>query len=303
MKKFGALKKRYVIILAAVLVVCACCCSPFKTEAQNGSAAYSAEFNISAVPEYSKKPYAEINGNVPFFKTEEISIFSFESYAPLDSLGRCGECIASVGVDLMPTEKRGEIGSVKPSGWHTVRYDGIVEGKYLYNRCHLIGYQLSGENANERNLITGTRYMNTEGMLPFENKVSEYVKKTKNHVMYRSTPVFEGENLLAKGVLLEALSVEDNGKGLKFCVFCYNVQPGINIDYLTGESKKAGAEEEKSEEKGETTFVINKNTKKFHLNTCKNLKDIKPKNKKDTDMTAEELKKAGYSPCRICNPK
>lgn len=303
MKKFIFLKKRIIPFLAAVLVVCASCCSPFKTDVQNGSAAYAAEFNISAVPEYSGKPYAEINNNTPFFKPEEISFISFESYAPLDSLGRCGACIASVGTDLMPTQKRGEIGKIKPSGWHTVRYDDLVDGKYLYNRCHLIGYQLSGENANERNLITGTRYMNTEGMLPFENKVCEYVKKTKNHVMYRSTPVFEGENLLARGVLLEAYSVEDKGKGIKFCVFCHNVQPGIEIDYLTGESQISGVAETKNEEKSETTFIINKNTKKFHLPDCKNIKAAKEKNKKSTSQTAAELKKSGYSPCRICNPK
>ena len=161
---------------------------------------------------------------------------SSESYSKLDRLGRCRTAFACIGTDIMPTEKRGSIGMVKPSGWHTVRYDNLVEGKYLYNRCHLIAYQLSGENANERNLITGTRYMNTEGMLPFENKVADYVRSTKNHVLYRVAPVFKGTELVARGVQMEAYSVEDRGEGICFNVFVYNVQPGIEIDYASGDS-------------------------------------------------------------------
>lgn len=168
---------------------------------------------------------------------EEYTTESFETYSELDALGRCGVAYANISKDLMPTEERGEIGMIKPSGWHTVKYPEVIEDLFLYNRCHLIGYQLSGENANEKNLITGTRYLNVEGMLPFENKVAAYVRKTGNHVLYRVTPVFEGDNLVAEGVLMEAFSVEDAGKGVEFCVFAYNIQPGIEIDYATGESR------------------------------------------------------------------
>lgn len=188
---------------------------------------------IPTVDEYSEQPYIAINNNMPTF--EEVSTKSFESYSSLDELGRCGVAYACIGKDLMPTEERGSIGSVKPTGWQTMKYD-IVDGKYLYNRCHLIGFQLSGENANEKNLITGTRYMNVEGMLPFENMVADYVKETGNHVMYRVTPIFEGDNLLASGVQMEAYSVEDDGEGICFNVYVYNVQPGITIDYTDGDS-------------------------------------------------------------------
>lgn len=182
--------------------------------------------------------WVEVNGNVPYFTDEDMSLAKTpcEYYSELDSLGRCGETFANVGVETMPTEKRGEIGMVKPTGWHTVRYDDLVDGKYLYNRCHLIGYQLAGENANVQNLITGTRYLNVVGMLPFENEVADYVHETGNHVFYRVTPDFEGNNLVASGVLMEAKSVEDNGAGVQFCVYCYNIQPGVVIDYATGES-------------------------------------------------------------------
>lgn len=188
------------------------------------------------VPLYSGKAYTEINGNVPFFTDDELSAVSYEYYEELDELGRCGVCMASVGQDIMPTKERESIGDVKPTGWHTVKYEGLVDGNYLYNRCHLLGFQLTGENANRKNLITGTRYMNVEGMLPFENMVADYVKETGNHVMYRVTPLFDGDNLVADGVLMEAKSVEDNGADILFNVFCYNVQPGVSIDYATGES-------------------------------------------------------------------
>ena len=191
--------------------------------------------SLSNIPAYSNSPYVVINDNVPFFNAADLTTSSYESYSNLDELGRCGVAIASVGKDIMPTEERGNIGSVKPSGWHSVRYQGI-DGNYLYNRCHLIGYQLTAENANEKNLITGTRYMNVDGMLPFENMVADYVKETGKHVLYRVTPVFEGNNLLASGVLMEAKSVEDNGQGVQFNVYCYNVQPGIEINYATGDS-------------------------------------------------------------------
>ena len=182
--------------------------------------------------------YGIDNDNNPYFKEEEYTTDSFEKYSELDSLGRCGVAYANISKELMPTEKRGSIGSIKPSGWHTIKYDHI-DGKYLYNRCHLIGYQLTGENANEKNLITCTRSMNTKGMLQFENMVTKYIKDTGNHVLYRVTPVFEGNNLVATGVEMEAYSVEDNGKGIKFNVFVYNIEDGIIIDYKTGDSKLA----------------------------------------------------------------
>ena len=188
--------------------------------------------------EYRGSPFIEVNGNVPYFREKEYTTESFETYGELDSLGRCGVAYANIGKDLMPTEERGEIGMIKPSGWHTVKYPEVIEDLFLYNRCHLIGYQLSGENANVQNLITGTRYMNVEGMLPFENEVAGYVRDTGNHVLYRVTPVFAGVNLIAEGVLMEAYSVEDQGEGVQFCVFVYNIQPGIQINYATGESKE-----------------------------------------------------------------
>ena len=203
---------------------------------QNGAHSddIGAEFDFSALPQYSGEPYISVCGGDPDFSEDEITSVSYEYYSELDALGRCGVCIASVGQDIMPTEKRGSIGQVKPTGWHTVKYD-FVDGKYLYNRCHLIGFQLTGENANKRNLITGTRYLNVEGMLPFENMVADYVKETGNHVMYRVTPIFVGDELLARGVHIEAESVEDGGDGIMFNVFCYNVQPGVVLDYATGE--------------------------------------------------------------------
>lgn len=193
-------------------------------------------FDCKSIPVYSGSPYVAVNNNVPFFKDEEMSPNSYEYYSALDSKGRCGVCVASVGIDNMPTEERGEIGSVKPTGWNQAKYAGLVDGNYLYNRCHLIAYHLTGENANTQNLITGTRYLNTEGMLPFENMVADYVVETKNHVMYRVSPIFEEDNLLASGVLMEAKSVEDNGAGILFCVYCYNAQPGVIIDYSDGAS-------------------------------------------------------------------
>lgn len=195
---------------------------------------YSA-ISIEDVPEYSRQPYVIINDNEPYFDKDDLTTQAFEKYSSLDSLGRCGVAYANIGEETMPTEKRGNIGMIKPSGWQIKKYD-FIDGKYLYNRCHLIGYQLSGENANEKNLITGTRYMNTEGMLPFENEVADYVKDTGNHVLYRVTPVFEEDNLVADGVLMEAMSVEDRGLDIEFNVFVYNVQPHVKIDYQTGKS-------------------------------------------------------------------
>lgn len=190
----------------------------------------------SKIPIYNGNSCTVINDNIPFFTQEELSEQSFEYYSELDKLGRCQTAYANICPELMPTEERGEIGHIKPSGWHTVKYNGLVEGNYLYNRCHLIGFQLTGENDNERNLFTGTRWLNTEGMLPYENLIAEYVRTTQNHVLYRVTPMYEGNNLLCSGVLMEAYSVEDNGRGVCFCVFAHNIQPGVVIDYMSGES-------------------------------------------------------------------
>ncbi|MDO4618531.1 MAG: DNA/RNA non-specific endonuclease [Clostridia bacterium] len=211
-----------------MVVICAISAGIYKKAADVNS--------IENLPPFDgETPYVVINENNPAFDEDEITNKSFEEYSNLDHLGRVGTATACIGKDIMPTEERGSIGSVKPSGWHTVKYD-IVDGKYLYNRCHLIGFQLTGENANEKNLATGTRFLNTEGMLPFENMVADYVKETGNHVMYRVTPYYDGDNLLASGFGIEALSVEDGGEGICFNIYAYNVQPGIEIDYKTGES-------------------------------------------------------------------
>ena len=198
---------------------------------------YSNHTSEFSWPQYNGKPYIEINSNIPYFTKEEKNIQSFETYADLDYLGRCGVAYACLSKETMPTKEREKIGMIKPSGWQTVKYPDIIDDLYLYNRCHLIAWCLSGENANEKNLITGTRYMNIEGMLPFEEKVAKYIDTSGNHVLYRATPIFEGKNLVVSGVLLEAYSVEDQGDGIQFCVYCFNVQPGIEIDYRTGKSK------------------------------------------------------------------
>lgn len=287
-------------------------------------------FSLRKIPAYSGTPYTEVNGNKPYFTEAELTTQSFETYSELDSLGRCGMAYANVGQDLMPTEPRGEIGAVKPSGWHLVKYDN-VDGKYLYNRCHLIAYMLAAENANPQNLITGTRYLNVQGMLPFETKVCDYVKNTGNHVLYRVTPIFDGDNLLADGVLMEAYSVEDAGEGICFCVFAYNVQPGIGIDYATGDnwaessgtyqSTEASVAEETPapqpetdtavqitpelsapQETQQTTYVLNTNTMKFHYPTCSSVDDMKEKNKQIYTGSRDEVINMGYVPCKRCNP-
>lgn len=250
-------------------------------------------------PKYENAAYTVINDNKPQFSDDEITEESFERYSALDNLGRCGVAIACIGVDIMPTEDRGNIGMVKPSGWHTVKYD-IVDGKYLYNRCHLIGFQLAGENANDRNLITGTRYFNVEGMLPFENMVADYVKETENHVMYRVTPYYEGDDLVARGVFMEAYSVEDNGDGVCFNVFVHNIQPGITIDYATGDSTLS--KEENTSSSRSADFVLNTNSKKFHIPTCDSVSDMNPANKKEYCGSREDLIDDGYDPCKNCDP-
>lgn len=258
-------------------------------------------FDLSQVPAYSGEPYVVVNNNIPFFKDSDLTTEVFEKYSDLDSLGRCGAAYANVCQEIMPTEKRGAIGMVKPTGWQTVKYDW-VDGKYLYNRCHLIGYQLSGENANEKNLITGTRYLNVDGMLPFENLVADYVHETDHHVLYRVTPVFENSNLVASGVLMEAQSVEDDD--VLFCVYCYNVQPKVTIDYATGESHASEDTniQETSQSTGEQTYIVNENTKKFHLPSCSSVKDMNSGNKREFTGDRQELLDEGYSACKTCHP-
>lgn len=233
------MKKKKIVISILSVFVCfgAMVLSDVVYQKQGGIAKQLGDSSNYSIPAYTGVAFAEVNNNKPLFEKEDLTTEAFEMYSELDSLGRCGVAYANVCSELMPTGERGAIGMIKPTGWHTVKYPEVIEDLYLYNRCHLIGYQLTGENANEKNLITGTRYMNVEGMLPFENEVAEYVRETDNHVLYRVTPVFSGNNLVADGVLMEAYSVEDSGNGVSFCVFVYNVQPEIEIDYKTGESK------------------------------------------------------------------
>ena len=265
--------------------------------------------SLDAIPAYDGKAYVAVNNNEPFFTDSDMTTTAFENYSDLDSLGRCGVAYANIGKDIMPTEERGKIGMIKPSGWHTVKYD-VIKDRYLYNRCHLIGYQLAGENANPKNLITGTRYLNVEGMLPFENLVADYVNNTGNHVLYRVTPMFSGSNLVANGVLIEAKSVEDNGGGIFFNVYCYNVQPGVGINYENGDSwldgttgsassgsDSSAAENSAADSSNSETMVhITATGKKYHRAGCRTLK------KSDTEVTLDEAKSMGLSPCGICNP-
>lgn len=278
----------------------------------------SKSIRLKSIPKYKGEPYVEINNNKPMFKGKEIKKVSYQKFEKLDSLGRCGVAIASVGRDIMPTKKRGSISSVYPSGWHTYKYEN-VSGKYLYNRCHLIGHQLTGQNANEKNLITGTRYLNIDGMLPFENQVADYVKSTNNHVMYRVTPVYDGSNLLASGVEMEGYSVEDKGKSISFNVFCYNVQPGVKINYKDGTStgdgmistgsgssnktyKKSSSSKTKVKPAAKGSYVISINTKKFHKSDCRYVSNIKNSNRQNFNGSRSTLINQGYIPCKVCNP-
>lgn len=304
-----------------------------------GKAASNME--LADIPEYAGSAYCEINGNVPAFGDDELVTDAFENYSDLDSLGRCGAAYANICKEIMPTEERGAIGMVKPSGWHTVKYNDRIDGNYLYNRCHLIGYQLAGENANEKNLITGTRYLNVTGMLPFENEVVDYVESTGNHVLYRVTPVYDGDNLVASGVQMEAESVEDKGAGVSFNVYVYNVQPGVLIDYATGgseadpgyvvpgentsseisgedggqvaeagtceetqntESEADDTSEAQTEAANEDTYIVNTNTGKFHKPSYRSVKQMKESNKSERTTTRDELISEGYEPCKNCNP-
>lgn len=274
------------------LLLVACVEAHLKNDIQDTKECISLE----DIPEYSGEPYVEINGNEPEFPDDDSGNESFETYSELDSLGRCGVAYASVGTDLMPTGEREKISQVKPTGWHTVKYEH-VDGKYLYNRCHLIGYQLSGENANEKNLITGTRYMNVEGMLPFENMVADYVKETDCHVLYRVTPVFKGDNLLANGVQMEAYSVEDEGESVSFNVFVYNVQPGVSIDYATGDNAK----EDKDFLQADTLegeIRGNSRSKIYHCPGQAAYEEMADSKHLVIFQTEEEAKNAGYRKAR-----
>ena len=258
-------------------------------------------YESTDIPAYAGNSFVILDGNKPSFsKKDRERTDAFETYSNLDKLGRCGVAYANICKELMPTEERGAIGMVKPTGWHTVKYDN-VEGKYLYNRCHLIGYQLAGENANEKNLITGTRYLNVTGMLKFEDRVADYVKATDHHVLYRVTPVFEGDNLVATGLEMEAYSVEDCGKGVSFHVFVYNIQPGITIDYATGESWTDDSKTEENTE-AEDGYVLNTNTHKFHTENCESVRDIAGSNKEVYNWNREDLINMGYEPCKRCKP-
>ena len=302
------------LLMAVSLMLCACGQveivigdgSGYDSSTQNGSQLSGAgnrsqtSVSLDSIPEYSGDPYVVVNNNVPFFSEEDLEAEVFESYGDLDSLGRCTVAYSMVGTETMPTEERGNIGQVKPTGWHAVKYDN-VDGKYLYNRCHLIGYQLTAENANVKNLITGTRYLNVQGMLPFENLTADYIKETGNHVLYRVTPVFEGDNLVASGVLMEGESAEDDGEAIQFCVYVYNVQPGIIIDYATGDSRLDDGTGG-SFGSARKTYVLNTNSKTFHKPDCSSVGKIKDSNKQTFVGTREEAIKNGYSPCKSCNP-
>ncbi len=272
------------------------------------------EADLSAIPGYSGTELYIVNDDIPFFSAGYLTESSYEVYSALDASGRCGFAMSCIGRELMPSEDRKEIGMIKPSGWQTVKYDGI-DGGYLYNRCHLIGYQLTGENDNILNLITGTRYLNTEGMLPIENMTAEYIRSTGNHVLYRVTPDFKDGELLCRGVLMEGYSVEDEGDGICFCRYVYNVQPGITINYADGTSE--GPEYRGSEKKTEETiaeekesaefetdadYILNTNSHRFHYPWCSSVKEMSEHNRKEFYGSREELIEEGYKPCSVCEP-
>lgn len=291
------MKKRSIRFLLPLLIAIGLLCAWFATKGDDPQ--YST--SVMDVPAFFGEPYVVINDNEPEFSDEDLTTDAYEYYSELDALNRCGYTMACIGKDLMPTEDRGNIGQVKPTGWQTVKYD-FVDGKYLYNRCHLIGFQLTGENANERNLITGTRYLNIEGMLPFENMVADYIRETGNHVLYRVTPVFDGDNLVARGVQMEAKSVEDDGEGICFNIYAYNNQPGVEIDYATGESRLSEPEEAVQTTLGEAEYILNVSSKKFHRVDCEQGQSIKAENKEEYTGTRENLIGSGYEAAGCCDP-
>ncbi len=307
------MKKHILIILNIIISICIIFTGCTQTEYEE-TTVYSdtsetsavisenaPKANLKSIPEFSEHPYVIINDNQPDFNKSDYSTVSSETYGELDSLGRCTAAFACIGTDLMPTEERGSIGKVKPTGWQTVKYKN-VDGNYLYNRCHLIGYQLTAENANIKNLITGTRYLNVEGMLPFEDAVADYIKETDNHVLYRVTPRFNKNELVARGVQIEAESVEDNGKGISFNVYCYNNQPGITIDYSTGKSKAQKTTDNFDDGSETGTYMVNTKTKKFHRTDCSSVSKIKDENKKKYTGKRSNLINNNYEPCGQCKP-
>ena len=290
------MKKHRRIQALLSLILAFACLSGCGAQVEQPSAAHEQLQSEAAlredIPEYEGEPDVELNGNVPQLpQWEEAS--SFEQYEELDDLGRCQRAFACVGSDLMPTQERGSIGMIKPSGWHTVRYDH-VDGQYLYNRCHLIAYQLTAENANARNLITGTRYMNTEGMLPFEQEVADYVKSTGNHVLYEVTPIFADDDLVVRGVHMQAESIEDEGAGVQFNVFVFNVQPGVEIDYATGESRAIETEEEPEQPQTEGKIRGNRRSKIYHCPGQAAYEDMADSDNLILFDTEEEAQAAGY---------
>ena len=293
------------LILAAALLLCSCKKADISQVTSPGQSEAGITLNKAVgleaedIPDYSGKPYIVINNNAPDFKQSELKAKPYEHYAELDRYGRCRESVACIGKELMPKDERETISEVKPTGWHSIRFS-FIDGESLYNRCHLIGFQLTGENANEKNLITGTRYLNIEGMLPFENMTAEYIRETGNHVLYRVTPIYSGTELVARGVQMEAYSVEDVGRGLCFNVFCYNVQPNVKIDYKTGEAE--ATVKETTTKKIEAAYVINKKSGKIHRPDCSGVKTMSDKNKLFSNESVDELIAEGYTPCGECRP-
>ena len=304
MKQFVRRNLTSGILFATILLMLCNGCSPIPNDTPSSSQQVhmTTPLNtIGDIPEYSGDAYLML-AESPSVTQDEIGTSAFEYYSDLDTLGRCGVTFANVCEKTMPTEGRESISSVKPSGWANAKYD-FVDGGYVYNRCHLIGFQLTAENANEKNLITGTRYLNIEGMLPFENMVADYVRETDNHVLYRVTPVFQGDNLVASGVRMEGWSVEDEGDGISFDVYCYNVQPGVEIDYATGETRAAPTSGSSGTDNETTTaYVLNVNTKKFHLPICDSAVEMSKKNREDFVGFRSDLINQGYEPCGRCKP-
>ena len=287
------------ILLALSILITGCALEGNSSVPDTTSAASAV--SLDEISEFSGYPYIELDNNQPDFSEEEKTTGSFETYSDLDGLGRCGVAYACIGQDLMPTQDRESISQVKPSGWQTAEYD-FVDGKYLYNRCHLIGFQLTAENPNEKNLITGTRYMNVDGIPPFENITADYIKETGNHVLHRVTPIFEGDNLVASGV-----QMEDDGDGICYNVYVYNNQPGVTIDYKTGESW-AGDSEPTSSGKTESPevqseeYILNTSSHKFHLPDCPTVDTMSEKNKETYHGSRDDLIEQGYEPCQSCKP-
>lgn len=298
-------KQRIAIWMCALGIGCFTACASEATYSTDRfqEETSTEEISIEEIPEYSGEPYVPINNNEPEFTENELTEEAVERYSQLDEQGRAQTAEATIGQELMPTEKRESISEVKPSGWVNKKYEN-VDGGYLYNRCHLIGYQLTAENANEKNLITGTRYMNVEGMLPFENMVADYIKETDHHVRYRVTPIYKGDDLVASGVQMEGESVEDQGESISFNVYVYNVQPGIEIDYATGDSRKmtGTANESADLEIGKMTYILNTNTKKIHKLDCTSVSEIQKENRQEVTKSKIELIGEGYEPCKRCKP-